>query len=312
MADCALCGGPGPRRDSHILPAFVFDYMKESSATGYIRFGTCPNRRVQDGIKLPLLCDDCEGKLSCWEKLFAERIFVPYHDPARLDQPCYHYEEWLAKFAVSVSWRSLQLHRHYGLPLGFPGQFNSRADEAEKTWREFLLGERPHPGAFEQHIVLFDTIVDADMRLPSNINRFLTRSPVVDIVFNSKSAFVFSKLCKVVVIGCIEMPTIKHWRGTKVRINYGRLPECRPFVDIRLQQYIAEKAKSLAALQASISDRQREKIKEASLTDADRTANSATFQALLDDIALSGEQPFLPDVAEGQESTSLSAEEARS
>jgi hypothetical protein len=33
-------------QESHILPGFVFRWMKETSATGYLRFGQQPNLRT--------------------------------------------------------------------------------------------------------------------------------------------------------------------------------------------------------------------------------------------------------------------------
>jgi hypothetical protein len=45
-----LCGETNELRESHILPGFVYPWMKETSATGYLRFRQQPNVRVQDGL----------------------------------------------------------------------------------------------------------------------------------------------------------------------------------------------------------------------------------------------------------------------
>jgi hypothetical protein len=39
---CALCGRAGPMLLSHIVPKFVFDWLKDSSGTGRIRTGFRP------------------------------------------------------------------------------------------------------------------------------------------------------------------------------------------------------------------------------------------------------------------------------
>ena len=72
MAVCALCLQERQLRDSHIIPKFVFDYLKRTSATGFLRFSDRPNRRAQDGMTAALLCDECEQRLSVFEKYFAE------------------------------------------------------------------------------------------------------------------------------------------------------------------------------------------------------------------------------------------------
>lgn len=76
---CPLCLGNGPLRRSHVISKFAFDWLKETSATGYMRHGPQPNVRVQDGFKEELLCDSCEQLLSSWESPAAEQLFKPYH-----------------------------------------------------------------------------------------------------------------------------------------------------------------------------------------------------------------------------------------
>jgi hypothetical protein len=76
-AACRLCGVISELRESHILPAFVYRWMKDTSATGYVRSSQQPNVRAQDGVKVHLLCGDCEARLNQWETEFARRIFYP-------------------------------------------------------------------------------------------------------------------------------------------------------------------------------------------------------------------------------------------
>jgi len=77
ISSCRLCDVTNALQESHILPGFVYRWMKETSATGYLRFGQQPNLRVQDGLKLHLLCADCEQRLNEWETQFANQIFHP-------------------------------------------------------------------------------------------------------------------------------------------------------------------------------------------------------------------------------------------
>ncbi len=50
---CRLCGKNADLQESHIIPSFVYRWLKDSSGTGYLRFGPEPNKRVQDGYKNP-------------------------------------------------------------------------------------------------------------------------------------------------------------------------------------------------------------------------------------------------------------------
>jgi hypothetical protein len=45
---CALCGENKKLRMSHIIPNFVFKWMKETSATGFLRSAENPKKRLQD------------------------------------------------------------------------------------------------------------------------------------------------------------------------------------------------------------------------------------------------------------------------
>ena len=102
--DCALCQNGSRGEVSHIIPAFVYKYLKKSSATGYMRKPADPNRRIQDGFKYPLLCESCEDRFSIYEGAFASSIFHPYLK----DKPLtISYDQNCLKFAVSVLWRGL-------------------------------------------------------------------------------------------------------------------------------------------------------------------------------------------------------------
>ena len=101
---CLLCHETRELRRSHIIPKFVSDWQKASSATGYIRNAKAINVRFQDGDKERWLCDDCEGRLNVWETPTATHVFHPCN---RRDPIPYEYGPWLLKFAISVSWRSM-------------------------------------------------------------------------------------------------------------------------------------------------------------------------------------------------------------
>lgn len=293
MDRCALCGQPAVLRESHILPSFIFAWMKQTSATGHIRYGTAPNRRVQDGLKLPLLGECCEQLISPWEKEFAERVFVPVHDAGVYDgigpspSSSIAYGSWMLKFAVSVSWRSLVfILQSRGIPVGFPEALRPQTAAAECTWRDFLLGKRPHPARHEQHMVLFAPIEETTLKIPPNMNRYLLRAPEIDLVFTPKSAFVYSKLCRAVLLGFIEMPQARKWTGTKLHVNAGQIPDGRIFMDQAVIDYMMGRARRLGELTRSLSPVQQQRIEDAFNRDPDRALASDTVAARIADMEI--------------------------
>ena len=76
-SSCALCKKEKPLQISHIMPSFVGKWLKESSATGFMRELRAPNERIQDVWKTQLLCRDCEQLLSGFETYFAKEISIP-------------------------------------------------------------------------------------------------------------------------------------------------------------------------------------------------------------------------------------------
>lgn len=76
IGTCALCDTENMElRESHIIPRFVYLWLKETSSTPFIRSNDDVNIRHQDGEKTHLLCSDCETKFSGWENELAKNIF---------------------------------------------------------------------------------------------------------------------------------------------------------------------------------------------------------------------------------------------
>lgn len=97
---CHLCGHSAILHRSHIVPAFIFRWLCESSATGHLRERGNIDLRIQDGMKERWLCTDCEQRLSKHEGKFAENLFYPIVED-RLQTLTYG--PWLLDFCVSLS-----------------------------------------------------------------------------------------------------------------------------------------------------------------------------------------------------------------
>src|ERR1700733_10651325 len=103
---CRLCHIRAELQGSHIIPAFVFRWRKDTAPTPYMRASDNPNRRVQDGPTEFWMCSNCEQKLGDWERKFSCTVFrsLTENGTCRVQ-----YGDWLLKFCVSISWRILLL-----------------------------------------------------------------------------------------------------------------------------------------------------------------------------------------------------------
>lgn len=290
LTACALCGKPDALRASHIIPRYVFEWLRESSATGHIRSGEQPNLRVQDGWKPKLLCSPCEQRFSVWEKAFAEQIFVPLN---RGDAPPFTYGPWLLKFATSVSWRVLTAYKLIGGLDDFPPEHMRAADAALRTWRAFLLGEEAHPGAYQQHVFCVDLIETTDFPdLPPNFNRYLTRGVDMDLAHGGPESITYAKMGRVVLFGFVAMPHPRRWQGTKINANEGSISVAAYHLPGKVFEFMAGKARKMAAHYRAISPRQHEVIQRAYEENEERLAGSEVFRAMQQDVAMFGEAAF--------------------
>lgn len=283
---CGLCLKASPLRVSHVLPAFAFKWAKETSATGYMRFAENPNRRVQDGLKFPWLCRDCEALLSREEREFANQAFHPLVRHRNVVVP---YSDWLLKFCVSVSWRVLNYYLREGQLAHFSDAQRAAAASASKRWSDFLFGRVPHPGPYAQHLLPLDLIEDTNIPgLPKNINRYFARAIDMDLPCGQHSAMTFAKLGRFALFGFI-VPHRHKWVGTKVHVRSGTLGGVVNYeLPEDMLDFFMHRAKVHAEIAGTISDAQHEKIEATILSDLDRARRSGTIEAMLYDERMFG------------------------
>lgn len=285
---CGFCGEQKPLRISHILPAFVYRWLRKRSGTGHIRNTDNANRRVQDGLKLPFLCEECEQRFSAFETAFATNLFYPWLAGASNVS----YDEWLLKFCTSVSWRVLKFARGQNPLARYSDEQKMLMDRAEAQWRAFLRGDIPHPGEFEQHLVIFDIVESTNVpNLPSNFNRFMTGAVTLDIVGSERSLMTFAKLGRFTIFGMIQMGT--RWSGTKVHVRHGHLRPKDISIPSGILSLFTEKAEHARAKMSEISPAQRDKIDRHVRENIDAFAASEQFEAMKADALMFGEGAVL-------------------
>jgi hypothetical protein len=286
---CPLCGSPGPLRESHIIPRFVFEWLLESSATGHMRMGQAPSLRVQDGFKPRLLCEPCEQRLGVWENQTAQHLFRPYHLNTSL---AVSYDSWLAKFCASVCWRALFMFRGLGLDRFSPVQ-HGLADAALATWRTVMFDTTPRCQEFELHLLPVDVISKFQgFDAPPNINRYLARAVEIDVPDNAEAAFVYAKMCKIIVLGFVQMAEPSRWHGTRVEMGRGTIGPGHRGAPSAFFTYLMDRARRMASLRAAISERQRERITDSWRGNIERAAASESFAAMTQDVSIFGDAAF--------------------
>lgn len=252
---CALCHKTNKLQCSHIIPRFVSGWVKSNSHTGHFRGTDKPNIRLQDGFKTSMLCLGCEGLLSSYETKFSKKVFKPFAN-AMHDIKC---EDWLLKFAVSISWRSLNYLYLYSSE-------NIKRDpvcmEAEETWRQFLLGKITDIGLFEQHLITFKT--------PNNVTpvnedeefREYIRARTMelkDVYVAEDDFFICTKMAFFLIIGVIKNKHPESFANTKIETNSyikNTLQDFPPSISGYLHNHFLEVTRA----NKEISPRQQDKV----------------------------------------------------
>lgn len=289
IGNCLLCSKPAELQLSHVLPAFVFRWQRETSANGHIRTAHEPNRRVQDGLKHHWLCAECEDLFSKSEGQFANRIFRPYTDDGRQTIP---YTSWLSHFCASISWRVL---KHFQQESDFhdtPEPLLEHMQSAESTWRKFLLGQLPHPNKHQLHLIPMDEIAATSMDLPANINRYLLRAIHMDLCQGKDLMFTYAKMGRFIVLGFVHEPQPSHWKGTKVHINVGTIGPKKYVFPIAFGNYLMQNAHAIREALDSINENQQAKIDKTFKANIDRYAESDAYRAMSADVSMFGNKAF--------------------
>lgn len=286
---CAFCANCGPLLNSHVLPAFVYRWLRNRSGSGHIRHTDNIDRRVQDGIKLPWLCAKCENLFSKYETAFANSVFYPWLK----DEKPIVYDERLLKFCTSVSWRVLRFARGQSKAAKYTPDQEKLMDRAEQRWRDFINGKVAHPGDFEQHLVIFNVIKNTSLSdLPTNMNRFMTGAVTLDIVGSKRSILTFAKLGRFMIFGLIQGDK-KAWQGTKVHVRNGLLKPDSVSIPGGLLYMFKEKATLAAAAVDSMSPKQKAKVDLHIRDNLDQFLESEQFAAIEADARMFGEEAVI-------------------
>ena len=166
-------------------------------------------------------------------------------------------------------------------------------DRAEIRWRDFINGTAPHPGDFEQHLVIFNVIENTSLSdLPINMNRFMTGAVTLDIVGSERSLMTFAKLGRFMIFGLIQ-GNKKAWQGTKVHVRNGLLKLDSVSIPGSLLYMFKEKAALAATAFDSMSPQQRAKVDLHIRDNLEPFLESEQFAAIEADVRMFGEEAVI-------------------
>lgn len=285
--NCLLCQKEPQGELSHIIPSFAFKWLKKTSATGFLRNASSPNRRVQDGEKYPLLCEGCEDLFSGFEREFANRMFHPY---TKDKKGGIEYERWFLKFSASIAWRALHHLWHNADASDGPLQeeLNDKLDSPYQTWKEYLLGNVESPGNHRLWCCPVDDISNASLKnKPIGMSTYFTGAIDLDLVSNSSSGFVYIKLPYFLFFGEIFNDTKRKFSSNlQVRLKGGKLAEGDMHISEDILNYVLERGKISKDKNAELSDKQKELLEKSVQKDFSRAKNSRSMKSFLADEAL--------------------------
>lgn len=253
---CALCFENRPLCESHIIPAFVGRYLKDTSATGYLRAAETSNLRVQDLPKEALLCSECELRFSGWEDRFSRDGFKKIHSEG---YEGFEYDASLVRFAVSVSWRVLCTDRDELLHES--PEWGPKIDETLETWRKYLLGDRRDSGGEHHLFVIPRTTGTMPAGAHPKTSQYLLRCVDATELIGKRTLAVYVKLVRAIFYSPIVPASPKGLHKTRIYAGAGKMvtpqkltvPGFGGFLQSRVQDGFRDE----------LSERQLERIREA-------------------------------------------------
>jgi hypothetical protein len=197
MGNCFLCEREALLMDSHIIPKFVFKWLKETGS-GYLRSGGNFNIRVQDGPTHRMLCSKCEQIFGDDEKIFATTVFYPI---VNNDANVFSYTESLNRFVISVIWRLL---KHYFIPSEKDPAYKKLLIELEDDYHEYLIKKTTIPKFDRIHLLCGVDVraqdEAAEIELPKRFIHYFARQVDAGVTGNNEHKFIYLKLPRLLFI----------------------------------------------------------------------------------------------------------------
>lgn len=277
---CRLCQKQAELQLGHIFPRFAVKWLKQTSATGFLR-NTGSFERKQDSERQYLMCADCEQILSKDEKSFCERIFIPYQ---QRKETAFEYGPWLGRFLAGLHWKVILSRSSDSGPRNATEVFKV----AENEMRSYLLGQSKTSGRAEFHLFFGDEVQGANYNVPPKINWYMSRSLDADLVSNhSGTVGVYAKFLKMMTFSFLtpRNTTSERWKGTQV-FETGILRTPQSIESKGLGPFLTDRANAVARSISELPHREKERIARTVRANPKRALASESYPTYLADKAL--------------------------
>lgn len=295
MDICALCLRQERLVASHIIPAFVFRWLKETGATGYLRGAVNANLRMQDGKTQHLLCKQCEKVLNNYETNFANIIFYPYVRQELSEAGIatgtigyFNYHDWLLRFVISIHWRLIVSH-----DVPADKQIHSKLltclNNVKEPWRKFLLKETEHTGDCESHLIFLQNLAAGKGTLPfninDNINFYLLRAADGTTISSRNKIGVYSKIGPIAFITTIRPNKFNNAADSRIRMK-GQIRTAQSIKNQHIARFIFITRPNEAFLRVKYSEQQLKAIEDAYRANPEKVRRSMTIRAAEADLII--------------------------
>lgn len=278
---CKLCSANAELQLSHVFPRFAVKYLKNTSATGFLKNFTS-GKRMQEAQRVHLLCERCEQLLAKDEKAFCEKLFLPLH---KQNQSAFQYNEWLIRFLVGLHWKILVTKDEHDT---YPIDAKTAYAAAEGEWRAFLLGHRADHGSSEFHLFFTDVLEDSSSVVSEKLNWYIVRALDGTPTFSKSGQFgSYVKLLRVMSYAFItpRNPQTDNWIGTQVG-KQGTIAPPQSIDSHGFGPLIESRVQALESAPSSMTERQLEKFKENAIRDPGKFLNSESTRVFIANLKL--------------------------
>lgn len=261
LSGCAMCGAVTDLQLSHIIPKFVYRTLTKTGV-GKLRGGMNPNIPMQDGEKHYMLCEQCEELFCTYETEFANKIFHPFQEGT---QKRFSYDEWLKKFIVSVSWRSLYLDLidFVRNSIGSAHSINNLA-ACEGTMKDYLLGKRNDIDKIENHIFFFDDIDSASKEfigLNPHLNIRRGAISYTTIIESNQAHYTYTNMAGIILFTLYGRQKSEEWINTQV-FDAGTIEAKNQIVRSHCPDELHQTLMEAKRIRSEIGEKQQAKINE--------------------------------------------------
>lgn len=254
---CALCSKKTELKESHIVPKFIFRWLKTTSGLK-LRGLSNINVKVQDGPKLELLCGACEITFGKLENQFSRNIFKPF---VKGNLTVINYDRHFFRFIASVFWRALAAGNEVFNPCKEP-RFQPLLDSARDGLRKFL-NEESSSISHQIHMLAGVELYreTPDIEVPDGAILYFGRGVDISMLESDKKLFLYLKLPRFIFLLPLLGMDEKEYQGTQVLPSGGRIDvELSRITDQDFGNFIFETLEIINEIKAKMSLNQREKM----------------------------------------------------